>query len=296
MRVFTYDQIEDGRIPRPGHFADVLNGFEIAFKKLDLLQQGTYESLPLRMLGAIVIGSMARKHDALCTSDIDIVVFYDDSRADASAVERFSQTYRGVYTEVMARSLRLNIPVNIYNVFSSRLISGETRHTRQFLKHAIVAMGGFDGTVVSSLLAGNTEDVRQMFETSPYLTEGVAKQYLCGKLENLRDGHFSWGGLLQDKTAHLIGNAFNAPFHGARQLLDVFDVPYVDTKRGVIDEMQKIHEGVANGLEELAFAGREYALACEAWRDKASARRPTIDFEGVYGTSSYVLSELIRTL
>jgi hypothetical protein len=298
MRVFTPTELYGKQIPRPGEFLSVIKALKEGYQDIYLLQRGSESTIPLRMLGAIVIGSMARLHDMACTSDIDVVVFYDDSNANEGVISRYAKRYRERYTQAMKKAEKYNVPINVYNVFLSQLQKRTTRHTKQFLKHAIVSMDGFGGTRPTGLLAGDEEEVRSMFETAPDLLVSDARAYMVTKKESLRDGYFSWGGLSHEKVAKLYAQAFNSPFHAARQVLDVRHVAYEDTKPGVIAEIAEISPITAFGLQALSNIGSEYGKGCEAFRDDTSNKlpAPTLQFESVYSESVRVLDALRAVL
>lgn len=187
MRVFTENQILNRQIPHPGQFLEIKRMLSKGFTSV---YEGQHKNDRLRMLGAVLIGSMAREHDMVCTSDIDIVVFYDDRRADDASVALFAKVYRERYVDALSRACMYNVPTKIYNVFFSKLVLGETRHTKQFLKHAIVSIEGFGGKSPSGLLAGDQKAIRKMFQKAPSLTREKALDYITGKEEKLRDAHF----------------------------------------------------------------------------------------------------------
>jgi hypothetical protein len=297
MRVFTPTQLYEKRIPKSSDFLSVHKDMKAGFEEVFLLQRETERTIPLRLCGAIVIGSLARQHDMACTSDIDIVTFYDDREANEGVVARFMKKYRERYTLAMVRAEKYNIPINVYNTFSSLLKAGATRHNKQFLKHAIFSMEGFGGKSESGLLAGNSEEVREIFQLAPSLGREGAKMYLDRKKEELRDGHSAWGGLSEEKTAKLFGQMFNSPFHAARQVLDVLGVEYEDTKPGVMREIAGIVPKAATSLQELALIASDYVKACEVFRDDATnkAPAPTLSFEQVYSEASCTLLSL-RTI
>lgn len=291
MRVFTDSQMVNKQIPYPGQFLEIKRILAQGFISVYNSQHKTDR---LRMLGAIVIGSMARQHDMACTSDIDIVVFYDDNVADDAAIAEFSRIYRGHYLEALSKAYMYNVPTKVYNVFSSKLVSGETRHTKQFLKHAIVSMEGFGGTSPSGLLAGDPKAIKKMFQKAPSLTRGQAHQYITGKEEKLRDAHFSWGGLIENEKAKMYADLFNGPFHGARQVLDVLNIPYIDTKEGVIDEIDKLSPKTAERLILLANEAKHYGEQCVLFRDdkQSKVKRPFVEIESTYGESYASLVDL----
>ncbi len=291
MRVFTDNQILNKQIPSPGQFLEVKRLLTQGFVSL---YEAQHKKDSLKILGAIVIGSMARQHDMACTSDIDVIVFYDDNLADDQAVAEFARIHRGHYTEALSVACRFNVPTKIYNVFSSKLVSSETRHTKQFLKHAIVSMEGFGATSPSGLLAGNEKAVRKMFQKASLLTRDQAYQYITSKEEKIRDAHFSWGGLVDYDKAKMYADLFNGPFHGARQVLDILNIHYTDTKSGVIDQILKLSPKTAERLVVLAKEAKRYGEQCVLFRDdkQNKVRRPFVEIESVYRESYASLAAL----
>lgn len=291
MRVFTVNQILNKQIPYPGQFLEIKMMLTQGFKSIYEAQHKTDQ---LRMLGAVLIGSMARGHDMACTSDVDIVVFYDDHLADDALIAEFARVHRGQYTDALLKACMYNVPTQIYNVFSSKLVSGETRHTKQFLKHAIVSMDGFDGKSPSGLLAGDLKAVRKMFQKTSSLTYEQARQYVVGKQEKLRDSHFSWGGLVENAEAKMCADLFNAPFHGARQVLDVLGMHYIDTKEGVINQITKLSIQTAERLTLIAGEAKSYGEQCVLFRDdkQNKVKHPCLAVEAIYKESYACLTEL----
>ena len=294
MRVFTPKEIESRRIPSPGQFLEVQRSAQSGFREL-------WDNPPIGkviFLGAIMIGSTARGIDVSCTSDIDVVVFYDDRGATSHSRLACGEAFRPYYLDALCLALRFNIPMNVYNIYWSRLASGETRHTRQFLKHVMNAMNGFGGATALGFLAGNERKVKEIFAVAPEMTSLQAKAYIAGKLEKMSDAWLSWGGLSQEKAALFLGNCFNAPFHGARHVLDVKGLPYEDTKQGVIEAISRESKEMGDSLGTINTACHAYGLMCANFaKGKGQGKTPTIaNSEKLYRISEGVLSGLLLEL
>jgi len=298
MRVFTLNDLQNKKIPRPGDFEGAFKDLSRGIKEVYQLSSKVSTQNPstsIIFIGATVIGSMARKFDMRCTSDIDILMFFDDSRVDGNAVARFASQYRGFYVDVLAKAVRHNVPISIYTIFTSRLQSQTSRHSAHFLKHAINALSGFEGKGQSGCIVGDVSVMQKICRVAPMQTQDDVIRYISTKQEKLCNGYFSIGGLSQESTAKWFGNCFNAPFHSARNVLDLKNISYEDTKEGVIKAVESFSKTVAALLRELAKKVLEYSKSCDRFRDdiKNVIARPQLDSDLIYRDCSHVLQLLL---
>lgn len=299
MRVFTQIELADKRIPRPYQFLEVLSDLRYAFKQQKQSEEIDPDKKDLRLAGAVVIGSMARGYDMMCTSDIDILVFYDDADVTTEVALQYAQRNRTRYVGALQKAVHYNVPVNIYNIYAGKLAARDTRHTHQFLSHATRSVDGFGGSSQSGLLAGDAEDVMKIIRTAGGFNYKLTLRYVRDKREKLRDGYHSWGGLSQEAAARLYGTIFTSPFHAVRQYLFCDGREYVDTKGGVVDSFAKYtSEKTAEPLRRLLRASTVYGLECGAYRDDLTSKvqPPHLDFDQHFADAYQVLTSITELI
>jgi predicted nucleotidyltransferase len=299
VRVFTQIELADKQIPRPYHFLGVLSDLKHAFSQQKQSEEVDPEKKDLRLVGAVVIGSMARGSDMMCTSDIDILVFYDDVGVTAEVAMQYAKKNRTMFYGALEKATHYNVPVNIYNIYAEKLVARDTRHTWQFLRHAARSVEGFGGASQSGLLIGNAEDVVKIIRTAGGFDHKLALLYARDKREKLRDGYHSWGGLSQDAAAKLYGTIFTSPFHSVRQYLDCDGREYVDSKLGVVDSFAKYtSEETAEPLRRLLHTSTMYGQGCDVYRDDLTGRvqPPRLDFEQNFADAYQVLTSITELI
>lgn len=92
----------------------------------------------------------------------------------------------------------------------------------------------------------------------------------------------------------MYADLFNGSFHGARQVLDVLNIPYTDTKEGVIEQIGKLSPKTAERLILIAYEAKRYAKECELYmRNKQNkVKSPHFAVELLYRESYDCLAEL----
>jgi hypothetical protein len=280
MRFFTTDDLDTRIIPAKENFVEVISGLRIGFEDVYRVQRLEERTGFVEIAGAIVIGSIARGSDVRRTSDIDVLVFYDDRRSSADQFLAYLRVYRHFWINQAAKARRYNIPTNIYTILYSQLFMGDLRrNNRQFLGHAVRSLHGLpEHTGEPALLCGSKERIIEMYEKSPKLTQQEADQYITGKLRKLLDAYASFGSMDDQTHVHNLANAANAPFHGARQIFDVLGIKYVDSKKGVIDAIgEQKWSDVSTGIREVDKICKEYEKNLERFAKNQVNPYPIID-------------------
>ena len=294
MRVFTTDELWARKIPTAINFFEVVEALRFSFGNVSAFETQKFFGRPLFFLGAVAVGSVARKHDLACTSDIDIVAFYDDTQVSKKEVVTFFAESKDFYVRALQIANYYNIPVNVYNVFLSMLIENKTRYNKQFLKHVRNVMGGLDSDQPSGLLSGYPRLIEDVINQAHSLTKEQAIQYIVTKKEKMTDGYISFGGLSEERKAKFCAQILNAPFHATRQVFDVRGMHYVDTKQGVLLASTELSLEIADSLELLVALSEDYITQCEKYRDDMTNKEPVpiLDAEKAYYHAHRVLSLL----
>jgi hypothetical protein len=295
MRVFTAMQIANKHIPSSGQFFEVIRMLKDGFTKAYNNQRRTDN---ISMLGVVLIGSMVHQLDAMCTSDINIVVFYDDRHADEIAITEFARLHRDSYITSLVEAAKRNIPVKIHTVFWSKVAHRDSFYTKGFLERVLLLAKGSGSKVPASLIVGDLNAMEKLCIVAPAFTREKKAAYISSVQEKIRNGYLFLGGLSENDQAEMYKNLFDAPFYAAGQVLDIIGIPHNGTKREVVNEIKKIIPGTAKKMVDIAQIAYLYGKDCDNYlHDKEQkVKRPFLDIEKIYRDSLMILEDLLKVV
>lgn len=203
-KVFTFEEIEEGRVPRPENFNLVASR---------LREELLYES---SVVCALLFGSVVRG-DSTIRSDVDCVVVYDVQK-EKSAVRVMHRLNRFANT--------LHIPINYTPCDTAVARTYLHALGKAFVQHlqAAIDAGG--------IIKGNLVDI---LAPTMSATQEV-ESYISRKMFSLMESYAEMSTYSEERLFAFLKKALEAPMHVARKMLIYEGTMQGDSKREVQEQ------------------------------------------------------------